>query len=133
MATGLCIPVGVDSSGGASLCTGDDNDIKVIKAALNSGDNENAFQQNITLGEDMIFGMSDPLIRSRITVKIRQIFEVFYEQHRFKLLVDTIKWTDEAEVVNLTFRYLNLESDEEKEYSDTFTAVSTGQISGIAT
>jgi len=115
------------------LCTGDDNDIKVIKAALNSGDNENAFQQNITLGEDMIFGMSDPLIRSRITVKIRQIFEVFYEQHRFKLLVDTIKWTDEAEVVNLTFRYLNLESDEEKEYSDTFTAVSTGQISGIAT
>ena len=125
MAIGLSIPVGVNASGGALLSGGDENDIKIIKAALGSGDNDNAFQQDITLGEEMIFGLSDPLIRSKINVRIREIFDKFYEEHRFKLLVNTIKWTDDAEESNLTFKYLSLETDEENTYSDGFDSQTT--------
>ena len=48
---GIKIPVGASKSGGAATITGDENDKQIISVALGSTDNENAFQQEISLGE----------------------------------------------------------------------------------
>ncbi len=124
MATGLKVPVGVNPSGGASLVHGDDNDNKIIKIALSNDDNENAFQQDVGLGEEMIFDISAPTSKSKIMVKVQRIFTKFQAEKRYKLLRNTVKWTDDPEnqEVNLEFRYLNLESDEEQTYEQKFGA-----------
>jgi hypothetical protein len=124
MATGLKIPIGVNSSGGAELVSGDENDSKIIKLALSNDDNENAFQQDIGLGEDMVFDLSDPTTKSKIAVRIQRIFSKFQAEKRYKLLRNTIKWTDDSETqeTTLEFRYLNMESDEVQEYEQKFGA-----------
>jgi hypothetical protein len=54
--------------------------------------------------------------------KIRLIFQRFKKQNRFDLLEDTIKWTDDSKEQNvvLEFRYVNLESDEVKTFSESY-------------
>jgi hypothetical protein len=122
MATGLKVPIGVNSIGGAALVNGDDNDIKIIKLALTNDDNENAFQQNIGLGEEMIFDLNDPTTRPKIISKLRRIFDKFEANNRFKLLYNTIKWEESSDdgELSLTFKYLNIESDEIKEFDQKF-------------
>lgn len=124
MPAGLKVPVGVNAGGGAATVEGDDNDTKIIKLALMSDDNENAFQQNIGLGEEMIFDLSTPTSKSKIAVKIKRIFAKFQAEKRYKLLNNTIKWIDDSEdqTVTLQFRYLNLESDEPQTYEQKFGA-----------
>lgn len=122
MPRGLAVPVRVAPWGGAALVEGDDNDDKIISLALGADDNENAFQQNIGLGDDMIFGISDPQIRGRIVGKIRQIFRRFETQKRYRLLSETMRWlppTGDGEMT-LEFKYINLESDETKTFSRTY-------------
>lgn len=121
---GLKMPVGVNPSGGAALMEGDINDAKIIKMALSSDDNENAFQQDIGLGVDMIFGISDTVLQSQITRRVIRLFQNFQTQKRFKLLRNTLKWTEDASQQELTleFRYVNLESDEEVFFRRAFTA-----------
>jgi hypothetical protein len=123
MPTGLKIPMGVNSGGGLATVDGDDNDAKIIKLTLSDGENENAFQQDITLGIDMIFDILDPIVRSKITIRIVRAFEKLQSQKRFKLLKNTINWDESSSAqgeLTLNFRYLNLESDEEKEYEQKF-------------
>lgn len=123
MPKGLKIPISANSKGGFATVEGDDNDAKIIKLALMDGENENAFQQDITLGVDMVFDILDPIARSRIINRLIFIFEIFKAQKRFDLLKNTISWdessSNEGELV-LNFRYLNLESDEEKTYEQKF-------------
>lgn len=124
MATGLRIPVGASPSGGAALVGGDDNDTKIIKTALSSDDSENAFQQDIGMGESMVFNLNDPVLRAKIRRRLVQIFANFQTQKRFKLLKNTIEWTEDsvAQELILEFKYLNLESDEEKPLRRVFSA-----------
>ncbi len=121
MATGLKVPISVNANGGIALISGDENDAKIIALALGDGDNENAFMQDITMGNDMIFDINDPSIRANITMTLVRIFEEFEKQNRFKLLYDTIEWTETENVneegeIRLKFRYLNIESDKIYEF-----------------
>ena len=124
MPSGLRLPIGVNKSGGMAVVNGDSNDQKLIAVALGDDDNENAFQQSIGLGIGMVFDINDPFIRGGITRKLKEIFELFQAQKRFKLLTDTIEWKTDSETQEmiLQFRYLNLESDEEGEFTKVFSA-----------
>jgi hypothetical protein len=123
MPKGLKVPMSVNVYGGLSTIEGDENDAQVIKLSLLDGENENAFQQDITLGIDMIFDIADPMMRSKVKNRIVRIFDIFESRKRFKLLENTIKWdesrTRQGEMI-LSFRYLNLESDEPKTYEQKF-------------
>jgi hypothetical protein len=126
MTTGINMPFSVNASGGVSLVSRDDNDAKIIKIALADGDNDNAYQQDITLGTEHVYQLGDSRFRSRITAKLKQIFRGFQAEKRFKLLAGTIEWEDEeadsGEQV-LKFRYVNLESDEAKDFQQSFKGV----------
>lgn len=117
MATGLQLPVGVDGAGGSELVSGDDNDRKIIGIALSDDDNENAFQQDITLGSFMIFQVNSDTTDAQIIRRLRAIFRVFRQQSRFLLVDKTVKIKEGSEegVRELEFKYVNLESDEEVE------------------
>ncbi|MGD9749374.1 MAG: hypothetical protein AB7W59_00100 [Acidimicrobiia bacterium] len=121
MPRGLALPVRVAPWGGVALIEGDDNDHKIISLALGSDDSENAFQQDIGLGEAMIFDVSDPQLRGRIVAKIRNIFRRFEVQKRYRLLGETMRWQpgEPGELV-LEFKYINLESDETKTFSRSY-------------
>jgi hypothetical protein len=122
MPQGLAMPVRVAPWGGAAISDSDENDNKIIMLALGSDDNENAFQQDIGMGEAMIFDVSDPTLRGRIVGKLRQIFRRFETQKRYRLMGDTVRWTENPETgdLSLTFKYLNLESDEPQTFSRNF-------------
>jgi hypothetical protein len=124
MAQGLNIPVGVNKQGGAKIVDGDRNDQKIIFTALSDNDSENAFQKGLGLGSDMIFDVNDPKLRALILRKVKTIFDDFFRLHRFKLLANTIAWdSDEtAGELKLTFKYLNIESDEVNTFSKSFTS-----------
>ena len=127
MAVGLALPVGVTTSGGAKLVGGDENDRKIITLALGSGWSENAFQQEIALGQDMIFQINDPTVRAMIKRRLITIFRDFQAQNRYRLLLNTLKWTEGNQELTLEFKYANLEADEVKDYIIKFTAGGGGQ------
>lgn len=127
MPKGLSVPMGVSPTGGMATVSGQDNNDKIIRLALGSGDNENAFQQDVCLGDDHVFDIADPAFRGHILNRIRKIFERFERQKRFKLLPETVEWSEGAEQETvLTFRYLDLESDETSEFTDSFRANDNG-------
>jgi hypothetical protein len=121
---GLRLPVGVGPNGGASLIEGDENDYKIIAIALGSTENENAFQQDITLGERMVFDLNDYTIRASILKKLYKIFENFRLKKRFELKKETISWIEDSrnQILTLEFRYVNLESDEDIFFRKAFTS-----------
>jgi hypothetical protein len=123
MPRGLRVPVGADPTGGAALVESDENDQKIIGLALGSCDNENAFQQDVGLGNDMVFDINDPTLRARIYRRLISIFQDFETQKRYRLLRDTVRWEtgEEGELV-LAFKYMNLESDEPRDFTQKFTA-----------
>lgn len=120
MPKGFAIPVQVSAGGSISLSSGDENDMKIIRIALSDGDNENAYQQNVTLGNAHVFDLNDSSARSRISGKIETIFEKFEDQHRFKLLGETLEWIEKEGELKLNFSYLCLESDQVKNFSHIF-------------
>jgi len=114
MARGLKVPVGVDATGGTAWVSGEENDRKTIFTALGDCDSENAFQQELGLGVDMIFDPLDETVRARILRRLKDIFRIFEEADRYKLLPETISWTEGDGELTLEFKYLNLETDEER-------------------
>jgi hypothetical protein len=124
MPRGLKVPVGVAPHGGAALVDGDTNDAKIIKIALGSDESENAFQQDISLDVGMVFSLNDPTLRARILRRVYKIFDEFRVQKRFKLKKETMKWSENEanQELTLEFKYVNLESDEEKLFRRSFTS-----------
>lgn len=123
MPKGIALPVRPAPWGGVLTVEGDDNDTKIITLALMSDDNENAFQQNIGLGDDMIFDVSDPTLRGALVNRIRNIFRRFETQKRYRLVGDTLRWRESDETPGemiLEFKYINLESDDPKDFKRTF-------------
>lgn len=119
MATGLKLPVGVDGAGGAALVSGDAQDAKVLAMALGDDDNDNAFQQNIGLGSFMIFEQPGDRTNALVRQRIKAIFRDFRAAQRFRLVNDSITFKDEDKQgeYSVEFKYINLESDEEKTFS----------------
>lgn len=123
MATGLRLPIGVGPTGGASLVDHEENDNKIIFTALSAGDSENAFQQDIALGDRMVFDTNDSSVRAKIIGRLVSIFNRFVVQKRYRLKKDTVKFTTDSttQELILEFRYVNLETDEEQNFKRTFT------------
>jgi hypothetical protein len=128
MASGLKVPVGVNRSGGGAIVSGTENDEKVIMLALGDDDNENAFQQNIGVGARMIFDLSDERQRAKIIRRVKDVFIRFEAQKRFILRPNTVKWSRDSDNQDmiLEFKYVSLESDEERDFRETFTETQTG-------
>jgi len=120
MAKGLKIPVGVDGTGGSVTIEGDAYADQVIRTALSDHDNDNAFQQDTGLGANMIFGISNTALRASILRKLYALFEFFETERLFKLMRETIEWSRGDGELILEFRYVNLESDEEKLFTMSF-------------
>lgn len=119
MATGLALPVGVDGSGGAAIVSTDAQDTKILSMALGDDDNDNAFQQNIGLGAFMIFEEPGDRTNALVRQRIKAIFRDFRAVQRFRLIPDSVVFNEESEPgeFSVEFKYINLESDEEKTFS----------------
>jgi hypothetical protein len=122
MPVGFRLPVQKSSSGGIRLVDGDENDNKIIRLALSADDNENAFNQDIGLGEEMIFNVTSSEVQGKILARLRQIFAKFESQKRYRLFTDSISWEEDKinQELILNFKYLNMESDEVNEFSKKF-------------
>jgi hypothetical protein len=119
---GLAIPVGVTKQGKSRTVTGEENDRKIIFTALGGNDNQNAFQQDPGLGNEMIFEINDEVIRARIRQRLVDVFADFDRQNRYRLAEETIEWSEnegEGELV-LSFDYFNVESDEVQSFAQRF-------------
>jgi hypothetical protein len=127
MATGLAMPVGVNESGGARLSEGDENDDKIIRLALGDDASENAFQQNIGVGADMVFGQSDELLQAQIMRRVNEVFKRFEAQKRYMLRRNTIAWSIDSNTQELIlqFKYVALESDREQTFRESFSAAAS--------
>jgi hypothetical protein len=70
----------------------------------------------------MVFDLSDPVVRGKIMIRLRSLFNDFQIQNRYKLLEDTIVWTEKMDTgeLDLKFRYHNLETDDTKDFDKGF-------------
>lgn len=121
MPKGLALPVGVDSTGGARLVDGDENDNKIVLLSLGDDTSENAFQQGIGLGPFPIFEINDALARPQVLARIRQIFARFKALRRYELVEDSLRWLTsedddfvEEGMLVLEFKYISLEANEQR-------------------
>lgn len=120
MTLGLDLPIGINKSGGMRVINGDDNDRKDIMTALSDCDNDNAYQQDLGI-DDLIFDINSDSAKMKARKSIRGIFKEFELQDRFKIFEDTIEWGKDGGELTLSFKYHNLETDEEKAFRKTLT------------
>lgn len=130
MPRGLSMPIRVSPTGGLALSESDENDEKIIRLALGPDDNDNAFQQNIGLGEASIFENDEPTARAKVLGRLRQIFRRFELQKRYRLLTNTIRWVENPDTgeLRLEFQYLNLETDEAETFKKILTTNSAPTV-----
>lgn len=114
---GLSLPIRANASGGLATSTGDIASFDRISVALGDGDNINAWRQENSLGQQMIFDISDPQVRARIRARLNVVFDRFEREKRFKLLPETIRWIEGPGSLELEFTYHDLESDEFRPFS----------------
>ncbi len=119
MPRGLAIPVRTNPNGGLALTDGDEQDHKIISLALGSGESENAFQDS-GLRESMIFDVQDDQSRSRIVARLHVVFDAFERLRRFKLRPQTIEWEEDGGQLELRFKYVSLEANEERDFRSNF-------------
>lgn len=124
MSTGIKIPVQVDRTGRTAMIRGDNLNKQLIAIALTDDENENAFQQQIGLGETMIFGGDTPALRAQILRRLFTIFLDFEARKIFQLVKETIEWSKDVENGDLIlgFYYIDLESDQTQFFKKAFTA-----------
>jgi len=114
--------VGVDAGGGAALSSADEQNHKIIKIALSDCESENAFQ-DIGLGNWMIYEIDSPVVQARALNFIRRLFRQFRAEQRYKLLERTIAFSKTTEgELDLEFKYLDIESDQEETFKASLTA-----------
>jgi len=119
--TGLKLPIGATKAGRVALVISEENDHKTISSALSDCDNDHAYQQNLGIPADVIFDISDPKMRARVLRRLMLISRRFETQRRYKVKKETIEWSSNEEgQLTLKFRYLNLESDAEQDFQQTF-------------
>lgn len=123
MAKGIKIPVQVTRAGGIAWVEADEHKRQLIMVALSSSENGNAFQQDVNLGDDMIFGADSPRFRSMILRRLDEIFRTFEAQKLFRLMRETIEWENDPEAgeLVLSFSYVDIESDEVTEFRKPYT------------
>lgn len=122
MPKGLALPVTVNGSGGAALLDGVAQDDKIVRMGLADNSSNNAFQQGIGFGLFPVFDVDSPETRITIGQRVREIFQSFQAQERFKLREETLEFSlgEPGELI-LAFKYLNLRADQERTFSSTIT------------
>lgn len=123
MPKGLRIPVQVDRAGRTATVEGDDLNRQLISIALADDENENAFQQQIGLGEAMVFDKDTPALRAKVLRRLFTIFVDFEARKLFQLVRETIEWGNDPESGDLFlgFYYIDLESDQPQFFKKAFT------------
>lgn len=123
MPKGLKIPVQVDRTGRTAMIESDELNHQLIAISLTDDENENAFQQQIGLGEAMIFGQDTPALRAQILRRLFTIFLDFETRKTFQLVRETIEWSKDTENGDLIlkFYYIDLESDQPQFFKKAFT------------
>ena len=119
---GLRVPVGVDQSGGCALVEGEENDRKAIWLALSDCENNHAFQQDLGVGTEMVFAINDAGTQAVILQKLIEIFARFERQDRYRLVQNSVRWSQVEGELILEFKYRNLETDEESPFKRTYTS-----------
>jgi len=121
MPTGIAVPGRPNASGGTLLSRTEDQDASIIKVALGDDNNDNPFQQGIGLGLSAVFDLNDEQIRPLILARLIPLFQRLEAQKRYKLRRETLQWEqgNEGELV-LSFKYVSLEADEEREFRQSF-------------
>jgi hypothetical protein len=121
MSTGLAVPTRTNTGGGMLLGTGKEQDQTTIKLALGDDYSDNPWQQSIGLGVQHIYAINDSSIRPIVLSRLIPMFQRFEALKRFKLRRETMRWDDgdEGEHI-LTFKYIDLETDEEHEFRQSF-------------
>ena len=121
MPTGLKIPVGVDTSGGARVETNEPKQLrKMLILALSDGGDDNPFQQ-LGLDKGLIFSIDNPSFRGRAQRALNDILAKFAD--RVELAPDEpIKFEEsgtEGEVI-MSFQYVDLLTDKVEDFRKTF-------------
>lgn len=116
----LAIPVRADSLGRLAIVQGDDLSFQTIATALRDGSNENAWRQDDALGESMVFDPSDESTRIKITIKIRQIFDDFEREKRFRLIPESLVWTSAPGTLEVSLKFIDLETAQIKDFKEQF-------------
>jgi hypothetical protein len=120
MPTGLKVPVGVTRQGRVALVSSEENDQKTLGMALSDCDNDHAYQQDLGIPSDIIFDINDPKVRARVLRRLMLISRRFENQRRYKVRKETISWSSSEGSLTLSFRYINLESDSEETFEQSF-------------
>lgn len=111
---GLALPLSVNGRGGLTKTEGHDNDIKIISLALLGTGSQNPFQQPLDNIDDVVFDLDDDVTTQAVVIsRLKNAFNQFTTQHRYKLIPDSISFERQSEgdlIVN--FEYHNLEADE---------------------
>lgn len=123
MAKGLKVPLGINLQGGSATVEGDNHGRKMIALSLGDDENANAFQQDISLGERMIFGNDSGELRASILTRLETIFQEFERNKLYRLMRETIKWNSDKKENELavSFYYIDLESDKQIFFNKAFT------------
>lgn len=112
MVKGLKVPIGVDIYGGSAVVEDSEYKHQLIAMSLSSGDSANAFQQEVSLGQDMIFGQDTLSLRSSVTQRLYAIFADFETNKLFRLMKETLKWNPLGDGrLELSFSYIDIETD----------------------
>lgn len=114
---GLAVPVGVTPSGSTKMDDGEANDQNVLYTSLSDCDNDNAFQQDLGLGQDVVFGVPNEQLKAMVRRRLTLVFSYWENEERFRLMPETINWIEAEGSLTLEFRYLNLETDEVQSFS----------------
>lgn len=123
MTTGLALPVGVNSHGGAKLVSRDEQATKIISLALSDLDNDNAFQQGIGLGSDNVFAVAGATFRARLRQRVIDIFKNFEDLKLYSLVNRSMKFNKaSAGEQEFQFQYVNIESDQTITFKKSFVA-----------
>lgn len=120
---GLAIPMRVTSGGRSAIVSGDDHAEVILAVALGDCDNNNAFQQDRGLvSGEVVFAVISAETKAKVARRLATLFRQFERDALFKLITDSVQWEedeDEQELI-LSFDYINLETDERKTFSKTF-------------
>ena len=128
MTRGIKVPVQVSYTGGVLMQEGDEQNRQDLRLALGDNDNDNAFQQDIGLGNRFIFDLRNAGFRSVVLARLFRMFTAFEAQRRFRLVRGSLKWTrgPASGEETLELRYIDLESDEVRTFSRTFSPRTIG-------
>lgn len=113
---GISIPFQIDESGKVSLSTGQELDEQGILINLLNTDNDNAFFQ-IENYESYIFRQGSGDVKNEIIDKLIKVFNIFENQHRMKLITNSIQVEQVNEYVYVSFEYFNYEDNQTKNLS----------------